>query len=99
MLTHPRIPVLPGHVQSVAAARGLRRDTPPLIEDIRAVITATGHSIVPTGAAMLGAFRGREAEARELIEATTSDVMRRGQGLGLSSTRWATAVLYNGLGR
>jgi DNA-binding CsgD family transcriptional regulator len=73
--------------------------TAALVEDVRAVITATGNPIVPTGAAMLSAFRGREAEARELIAATTRDAMRRGQGLGLSATRWATAVLYNGLGR
>jgi DNA-binding CsgD family transcriptional regulator len=73
--------------------------TAALVEDVRAVITATGNPIVPTGAAMLSAFRGREAEARKLIAATTSDAMRRGQGLGLSATRWATAVLYNGLGR
>ena len=73
--------------------------TAALVEDVRAVITATGNPIVPTGAAMLSAFRGREAEARELIAATTSDAMRRGEGHGLSATRWATAVLYNGLGR
>ena len=73
--------------------------TAALVEEVRAVITATGNPIVPTGAAMLSAFRGREAEARELIAATTSDAMRRGQGLGLSATRLATAVLYNGLGR
>jgi DNA-binding CsgD family transcriptional regulator len=73
--------------------------TAALVEDVRAVITATANPIVPTGAAMLSAFRGREAEARELIAATASSAMRRGQGLGLSATRWATAVLYNGLGR
>jgi DNA-binding CsgD family transcriptional regulator len=73
--------------------------TAALVKDVRAVITATGNPIVPTGAAMLSAFRGREAEARELIAATTSDAMRRGEGHGLSATRWATAVLYNGLGR
>jgi DNA-binding CsgD family transcriptional regulator len=70
-----------------------------MVEEVRAVITATGNPIVPTGAAMLSAFRGREAEARELIAATASDAMRRGQGLGLSATRLSTAVLYNGLGR
>jgi DNA-binding CsgD family transcriptional regulator len=73
--------------------------TAALVEDVRAVITATGNPIVPTGAAMLSAFRGREAEARELIAATASDAMRRGQGLGLSAMRLVTAVLYNGLGR
>jgi DNA-binding CsgD family transcriptional regulator len=84
---------------SVHLLAGELDGTAAMIEDVRAVIRATGNPIVPTGAAMLSAFRGREAEARELIAATASDAMRRGQGLGLSATRLATAVLYNGLGR
>jgi ATP/maltotriose-dependent transcriptional regulator MalT len=47
----------------------------------------------------LATFRGREAEASELIEASLDDVMRRGEGMGLNLVYWAKAVLYNGLGR
>jgi len=44
-------------------------------------------------------LRGREAEAAELIEAGTKDAERRGEGEGMTFVQWATAVLYNGLGR
>ena len=47
----------------------------------------------------LAALRGREAEVAQLIEATTREVLPRGEGMGLSITQWASAVLYNGLGR
>ena len=47
----------------------------------------------------LAAFRGREADAACLIERTHTEVMRRGEGIGLSVLDWAAAVLYNGLGR
>jgi DNA-binding CsgD family transcriptional regulator len=47
----------------------------------------------------LAVFRGREAEARELIDAAADEVVRRGEGEGLTFVRWATAVLQNGRGR
>jgi hypothetical protein len=59
----------------------------------------TGSSIAPYGALALAAFRGRQAEADELIEAGTKEVVHRGEGEGLTFVHWATAVLYNGLGR
>jgi DNA-binding CsgD family transcriptional regulator len=34
-----------------------------------------------------------------LIEATSSDALVRGEGLGLHHANWATAILHNGLGR
>jgi DNA-binding CsgD family transcriptional regulator len=44
-------------------------------------------------------LQGREAEAFELIEASTKDAERRGEGQGLSFVQWATTVLCNSLGR
>jgi len=44
-------------------------------------------------------FRGREAEVSPLIEAATSELVRRRDGRGLRFIHWVTAVLYNGLGR
>ncbi|HEY2436890.1 MAG TPA: LuxR C-terminal-related transcriptional regulator [Solirubrobacteraceae bacterium] len=70
-----------------------------LAEEAAAVNEATGSSIAPYAAVGLAAFRGREAEASELIEATRDEVMRRGEGAGLTFVLWASAVLYNGLGR
>ena len=70
-----------------------------LVEEVEAVTEVTGSSIAPYGALGLAVFRGREAETSEMIEAGTTEVMRRGEGEGLTFVQWATAVLYNGLGR
>ena len=70
-----------------------------LIEEMQAASEATGIHLAPYGALLLAALRGREAEASELIEATTKEVLARGEGIGLTITHWASAVLYNGLGR
>jgi DNA-binding CsgD family transcriptional regulator len=70
-----------------------------LVEEIRAATDTTGSDLAPYGAAGLAALRGREADAAYLIERTHTEVMRRGEGIGLSVLDWAAAVLYNGLGR
>ena len=45
------------------------------------------------------AFEGREADASELIAATTKEVPHRGEGNGLTFVQWATAVVHNGFAR
>jgi DNA-binding CsgD family transcriptional regulator/tetratricopeptide (TPR) repeat protein len=70
-----------------------------LAKEVAAVNEATGSSMAPYAAVALVAFRGREAEASELIEAARVEVLRRGEGAGLTFVLWASAVLYNGLGR
>ncbi len=44
-------------------------------------------------------MRGREADARHLIDTARAEVIARGEGAGLSFMDWAESVLYNGLGR
>jgi DNA-binding CsgD family transcriptional regulator len=70
-----------------------------LVAEVEAAIAVTQSSIAPYGALALAVFRGREPEARELIEAGTEEVVRRGEGEGLTFVQWATAVLANSLGR
>jgi DNA-binding CsgD family transcriptional regulator len=70
-----------------------------LVAEVESVTEATGSSVAPTGAVAFAVFRGREAEAAELIEAGTKDAERRGEGARLTFFHWATAVLCNGLGR
>src|SRR5260221_9135399 len=48
---------------------------------------------------ILAAWRGREAHAGELIEATKVETSGRGLGRRVDVTGYASAVLYNGLGR
>jgi DNA-binding CsgD family transcriptional regulator len=70
-----------------------------LVDELAAVSEATGASLAPYAALTLAAFQGREAQAAQVIEAATRELVRRGEGQGLSFIHWATAVLDNGLGR
>jgi DNA-binding CsgD family transcriptional regulator/tetratricopeptide (TPR) repeat protein len=70
-----------------------------LIEEMRAVTEATGTHLAPYAALSLAACQGREAEARELIDASAKDLVARGAGSWPSVVQWPSAVLYNGLGR
>ena len=70
-----------------------------LLEEAVAVNEATGASLAPYVGLAHVAFQGREAEATPLIEVATKELVRRGDGQGLRFIHWATAVLYNGLGR
>jgi DNA-binding CsgD family transcriptional regulator len=70
-----------------------------LHEEVVAVNEATGASPTPYAPLARVTFQGREAEAAQLIEAATREVVRRGEGWGPTFIHWLTAVLHNGLGR
>jgi DNA-binding CsgD family transcriptional regulator len=69
-----------------------------LLAEAQAVTDATGSQLAPHGALGVAAWRGREAEATKLIQATMDGVTSRGEGRGMTS-QYAAALLYNGLGR
>jgi DNA-binding CsgD family transcriptional regulator/tetratricopeptide (TPR) repeat protein len=70
-----------------------------LVEEMKSVREATGSNFAPYGALALAALSGRGDEVDELIGARMSEVVRRGDGLWVTVSRWASAVLGNGLGR
>jgi DNA-binding CsgD family transcriptional regulator len=70
-----------------------------VVDEVEMIIEATGSQIVPYGAVGLAAWRGREAPAAELFEVSMKEVLRRGEGVGLTAIAWARAQLYNSLGR
>ena len=70
-----------------------------LIAEVNAVREAIGSRIAPYAALLLGSLRGSQAEVIPLIEATINEAEAGGQGLAVTSARWAAAMLYNGLGR
>jgi DNA-binding CsgD family transcriptional regulator len=70
-----------------------------LVAQAESVIEVTGSSLAPYGALALAVFRGREAQAAQLIQTATDDAGRRGEGRALSLIGWADAVLCNSLGR
>jgi DNA-binding CsgD family transcriptional regulator len=69
-----------------------------LSDEVAAISEETGSSLATYAAPTLAAFQGREAEAVQLIKTATNEVMRQGEGRGLTVIHWATAVLHNGLG-
>ena len=70
-----------------------------LIEEADAITHATDMAPLKYAALMLAAWRGKEADGFELIEAGRLEATARGEGMGLGVIEWATALLYNGLGR
>jgi DNA-binding CsgD family transcriptional regulator len=70
-----------------------------LLEEVGVIAEATGSPIAPYGALALAVWRGREAQALELMEAWTKEVVSRGEGSALTAIGWARAQLYNSLGR
>ena len=70
-----------------------------LAAEADAVVEATGSDLIRRSGIALASWRGDEAEAHALTEARRQEVLRRGEGLWLTTNDWGTAVLYNGLGR
>jgi DNA-binding CsgD family transcriptional regulator len=70
-----------------------------LVEQVQAATEATGSNLAPYAALGLAVLRGQETRAAALIRATAQDVALRGEGIGVTLTNWANAVLNNGLGR
>ena len=70
-----------------------------VVAEAEAVARATGSPVGPYGRLMLAAWRGQDAETRQLIAATTRQMTARGEGHWLTAAHWATAVLGNGLCR
>jgi DNA-binding CsgD family transcriptional regulator len=70
-----------------------------LVDQVEAVADAINTRTARYAAVTVAALRGREQEAHDVIETSAKDFADRGEGMGVSVARWATAVLYNGLGR
>ena len=60
---------------------------------------ATGSRLAPYGALILAAWRGREDDLVSLVESTLAEVVPRGEGIGVTTCHWVTALLRNGLGQ
>jgi DNA-binding CsgD family transcriptional regulator len=70
-----------------------------LLEEFNVVTEATGNRVTPYGALLLAAWRGDEAHAIPLIDDTAAEASRRGEGMALTVSAWAKALLFNGLCR
>jgi DNA-binding CsgD family transcriptional regulator len=70
-----------------------------LIEEDRLIGEATGNPPVAYAAMLLAAWQGRPQQAAALIQATVQSATGRGTGRLVGFAAYASAVLYNGLGR
>jgi DNA-binding CsgD family transcriptional regulator len=70
-----------------------------LIEESDAITQATEMAPLKYATLMLAAWRGDAAEALAMIEAGRIEATARGEGMGLATSEWITALLFNGLGR
>jgi DNA-binding CsgD family transcriptional regulator len=68
-------------------------------EEARAVSDAIANPDAPFARLVLAAWRGQEAETLRLIAAGDRDATARGEGRAIGVGQYATALLYNGLGR
>jgi DNA-binding CsgD family transcriptional regulator len=75
------------------------RGAASVIAEADAVTTATGIRIASYGGMLLAAYQGSEVEASAMLTRTIENASARGEGLGVQFARWATAILFNGLGR
>jgi DNA-binding CsgD family transcriptional regulator len=66
-----------------------------MIDQARLIAEATGNRALVNAPMILAAWRGQEAQASELIEATSEEAAAR----RWTSNNYARSVLYNGLGR
>ncbi len=66
-----------------------------MVEEDRLIAEATGNPPLRSARMTLAAWRGEEAEASELIEATLDEATTH----GWTTNAYAGSVLYNGLGR
>jgi DNA-binding CsgD family transcriptional regulator len=81
------------------AWRGDIKTAASLIAETEAIAEVTGSRIAPYPAMLIAALRGNQAELTPLIEAAIAAAEAAGQGAGITTASWVTAILDNGLGR
>jgi len=74
-------------------------DAEALSDEGRAISEAMGSAVITYTDLVLAAWHGEEAPALDLIETGIKDATARGEGRCIGVAEYATALLYNGLGR
>jgi DNA-binding CsgD family transcriptional regulator len=93
-----RLPLAVSSMAVVLALRGDFADAATAIAEVDAVVEVTGTQIAPFGPVLVAALRGREEEATVLLDAVAEQAAAGGLRFGVQFTRWASAILFNGLG-
>jgi DNA-binding CsgD family transcriptional regulator len=94
------LPVFLHHLAHVRCFQGDLDGASALLEEADSIAIATGTEPLVWGRLSLVGFRGIEIEALAVFDATVPATVARGdEGVALSFSEHARAVLYNGLGR
>lgn len=88
-----------GHRGQMHVFAGQFEAASSLHEAVQRATELTGSPMAPYHQVGMASMRGREAEARTVIDRARAEVTERGEGAGLSFMDWGESVLYNGLGR
>ena len=92
------LPVGLNHFAAVHLHAGDFATAATLVDEASAITEATRGQRTTYGALLLAAWRGRERETATLIDASLRDAHLRGEGILISVTEHATAILENGRG-
>ncbi|MCW3003565.1 MAG: ATP-dependent transcriptional regulator, MalT-like, LuxR family, partial [Conexibacter sp.] len=93
------LPIALSSRATIHVLAGELRAAASVIDEAEAVADATGSHLAPYGALALAAWRGREADVSALIHTRLEELASRGERVAVTQSQWASAVLYNGLGR
>jgi DNA-binding CsgD family transcriptional regulator len=93
------LPVALNHRAGLFVFQGDFAAAAALVDEAAAIADATASRLPPYSAVILAAYRCRERELMELVEACTDEASRQGDGRGPALLDWVTAVFYNSVGR
>jgi DNA-binding CsgD family transcriptional regulator len=93
------LPMALHHLTHLRCFEGDLDGASALLDEADGMSVATGTQPRVFGRLSLAGFRGIEAEAMAVFEATVPAAVARGEGLVVTFSEHARAVLYNGLGR
>jgi DNA-binding CsgD family transcriptional regulator len=93
------VPIFQSALSGILLRTGELAEVAVLMEEAEALTDPSGTNLALIAALQLAAFRGRETEVSELVEATSREVAALGGGIRQAAILSASGVLYNGLGR
>jgi DNA-binding CsgD family transcriptional regulator len=93
------LPLALNYLATMRVFEGNLETATALLNEAAAIADATGTPPIVFGRLSLAGFRGDEAQASALIEASVPVAIARGEGVVLTVGEHARAVLHNGLGR
>jgi len=93
------LPVALNHRAGLSIFQGDFAAAAALVDEAAAITDATASRLPPYSAVILAAYRCRERELTELVEACTDEASRQGDGRGPALLDWVMAVFYNSVGR